>query len=1297
MLQQQISQLQPSHRWVIANEELKFCWETDEEFGNRRVRHELGSGSYGRVYKATYKHQHVAVKEIDIVPSQKEKQIASYEKEIESAIDFWEVPNIVRCLGGSIKKNQKKEVLRIVFEFLDARLDEELYNRDFTEKERRKVVSDVARGLTFLHKSLITHRDLKPENVMLHKGMGCWKLIDFGTATSKSSKLEVTKKTGAGRGTVGYMAPELYTETGGNHKVDVFAFATTSWSVYAEDRPFPDSSDEGEIRDKITKGERPAVSDVKHTIPEGLEGLLQTCWDHDPEKRPDMAYILKKVEDLEKQIENMSTTPSPPQPSPQPMHTDQPGMDDHEVEVPVSRGYSWEIVHPDEYIGESQVDPIANGVGGAAAVAAGSGIDATAIDFEASHNRTPISNAEWQIFAKILFLKKAFGLSETSAISKQVLLSGWFRKLKDSNWKADRERWFELTSTQIKYYADRIGDEDAPLLFGSRADPEKQKGTPIYLKGNTVVTKSTYTYTTLADPVENGVGSEGLFFLNTVQKEGRCLQIEQPNRSKKHSWRLVPIKETEGSHETATQLDAWYDTISTLKRMEKLIELTWGCEEVRLGLQSEASTKSESKISFARLLKTFSILDESDLNEGGLVTPKWTYNRFQVFTFVRERELRPPSPRPQSPRPPRPQRALSRRLDRTPDDIDAAEEQGYTTTTTIEPRTAMSAKGPGGVVVDFPAGFIDVEEEVAVEITILDAVETGSKEFVNLPEGFVPVSPLVSLQVKSLTSGTVLADAFAKEVRVTLPHCIRNANPNGFQVYCMRDGEANFNKLEDPLPFRSDDFSRSAVFATNHFTQFQIICAVGVAALAAAAAVSLAPQLSVHKELELAVHKELELAVMVLMKEGVIKSIAVVLRALDNGVLTIEDKIAQMIVDDGGWQTYRPRNQLEFTPGTKQIELSLETDSLEVCRSATPPFPTSRTRHVEFDVSAFDFDLVLHVRPAGGSDVDAYCFTLQDRGGGGVSGSGGGGGDSGGGSGVSGGGGGGDGCYSSGGGDSGGAAASSIQTEPQLQPQSSPSSLPIAANIEERRQIINRARDLVAARAICNIDIVNYTAIWEQTLRAEGRDVADLETELGVVEARLQRSSDPQQPTTLNGISDTTSGEYLLQLNLAFDKVEATLFADVEDLVESLDIANLDFHRGPPKKDDRCFEKAQLAYNDDCSKIRDLRRASVVCPNIAAVRTVCAKLDADPKIQLLRVKNRFSRAYNAKDKSAGYRDVQFNIKAVDPDTGIELVWELQVHLAAVEDLKMRLQGTADATGRTGHGRYVAFRTIVERL
>jgi len=248
----------------------------------------------------------------------------------------------------------------------------------------------------------------------------------------------------------------------------------------------------------------------------------------------------------------------------------------------------------------------------------------------------------------------------------------------------------------------------------------------------------------------------------------------------------------------------------------------------------------------------------------------------------------------------------------------------------------------------------------------------------------------------------------------------------------------------------------------------------------------------------------------------------------------------------------------------------------------------------------------------------------------------------------------------------------------------------------ERLAEMKREERLSRACAICDSDIAEYTLIWEDILRVEGTEVSILEKELDALSTRTP-SFDPQQPTTLNGISDTTSTEYLLALNLAFEKIDGTLSSDVKRMVDSLKIAGLAFLAGPPKKDARCLEKAKLAYDYDYSKLRDLRRASIVCPDIATVRKVCAGLDADPSIELLRVKNRFRRDYNAKDKSAGYRDVQFNIKAIDLETGLELVWELQVHLAAVEKLKTEMQNSVDEEGRNGHGRYVAFRTVVERL
>lgn len=300
-------------------------------------------------------------------------------------------------------------------------------------------------------------------------------------------------------------------------------------------------------------------------------------------------------------------------------------------------------------------------------------------------------------------------------------------------------------------------------------------------------------------------------------------------------------------------------------------------------------------------------------------------------------------------------------------DIDAADEQGYKTTTLIDPQTDAFAKGPGGVVVEFPAGFIDVGEQVTVEIAVLEGIETGSKEFVNVPEGFVPVSPLVSLQVKSSSTGAVLANTFAKEVRVTMPHCIRNAHPDGFKVYCMRDGGTTFNKLEDPLPFRSADFARSAVFATNHFSLYQIMCDAGLASCMTA----LMPSF-----------KELELAVM---EHDGLEYIAVVLRALEGGVCTLETKMEAMI--EVGWRKYPynplPGNQLEFPACTNEIEFSLETDSHEVLESEKRSFPYSRTSVVKIKRPPSDSELVLHVRPVGGEDVDTYPFKSSERGGGG--------------------------------------------------------------------------------------------------------------------------------------------------------------------------------------------------------------------------------------------------------------------------------------------------------------------------
>jgi hypothetical protein len=233
---------------------------------------------------------------------------------------------------------------------------------------------------------------------------------------------------------------------------------------------------------------------------------------------------------------------------------------------------------------------------------------------------------------------------------------------------------------------------------------------------------------------------------------------------------------------------------------------------------------------------------------------------------------------------------------------------------------------------------------------------------------------------------------------------------------------------------------------------------------------------------------------------------------------------------------------------------------------------------------------------------------------------------------------------------------------------------------------MRKKRALADAGKICNVDIQNYALEWEKVLRTEVDSVVALEVEVHKMRSKLPQG-EPRQPSQLDDCS-STSPDYLELLKMEFEERDLVIFQDAKAVASK---RNFVFHEGPPKKDERCLEKASLAYADDYSRLKDLRRASIVCPSMAGVVLLCQDLAAS-NLQLLRVKNRFDRKYQA-EQSAGYRDLQFNVQV--PGTG--LVWELQVHLAAIEALKTKIRDEADASGRTGHMRYVAFRQIKERL
>ena len=110
-------------------------------------------------------------------------------------------------------------------------------------------------------------------------------------------------------------------------------------------------------------------------------------------------------------------------------------------------------------------------------------------------------------------------------------------------------------------------------------------------------------------------------------------------------------------------------------------------------------------------------------------------------------------------------------------------------------------------------------------------------------------------------------------------------------------------------------------------------------------------------------------------------------------------------------------------------------------------------------------------------------------------------------------------------------------------------------------------------------------------------------------------------------------------------------------------------------------------------KNEDYRRASILCPSVAILVKVLEELWSTDGFHIVRVKNRFDRKFNS-EETAGYRDLQLIIRVNGKP---KLVWELQLHIETMHDVKKGQEGVKDPNGRTGHDRYKMLRKNTEQL
>jgi serine/threonine protein kinase len=102
------------------------------------------------------------------------------------------------------------------------------------EGKRTQVLTQLADGLEYVHKTGYLHRDICPRNVMVTTE-GVVKIIDFGLSIPYTPDF---CKPGNRTGTPNYLAPELIKRQTTDHRVDLFALGVTAYEVYTGTLPW---------------------------------------------------------------------------------------------------------------------------------------------------------------------------------------------------------------------------------------------------------------------------------------------------------------------------------------------------------------------------------------------------------------------------------------------------------------------------------------------------------------------------------------------------------------------------------------------------------------------------------------------------------------------------------------------------------------------------------------------------------------------------------------------------------------------------------------------------------------------------------------------------------------------------------------------------------------------------------------------------------------------------------------------------------------------------------------------------
>ena len=226
--------------------------------------------------------------------------------------------NVVQLIGFCVEGSKRV----LIYEFMpNGSLEKYIFshteeNYSLSCEQLYSISLGVARGIEYLHHGCdmkILHFDIKPHNILLDENFNP-QVSDFGLARLSPTDKSIVTLTAA-RGTIGYMAPELFYRNVGpiSYKADVYSFGMLLMEMANRRRNLNALADQSSqiyfpfwVYDQLQDGrEMTILNDTNYEMKLAKKMMIVALWciQAKPSDRPSMDKVLEMLEEEDEDLQ----------------------------------------------------------------------------------------------------------------------------------------------------------------------------------------------------------------------------------------------------------------------------------------------------------------------------------------------------------------------------------------------------------------------------------------------------------------------------------------------------------------------------------------------------------------------------------------------------------------------------------------------------------------------------------------------------------------------------------------------------------------------------------------------------------------------------------------------------------------------------------------------------------------------------------------------------------------------------------------------------------------------------------